>query len=215
MKPIGLQNNPGLYSVKCGELLRHLSQKRPGFYVLKRGGIEMTSKKYINLGIIIIVVLAVTFISSCNEINTRSKKVTFDLSELIQNENIDDVSLSIYYVNPHILTRYPWSVDHLIKSSSVEKIVINGSDLEEHFNSFNQLNNIALMPVKHESRINARLYYVLESKKNGKLFNVSMWGDDNCIFVNGIEVQENDIFYDFIMPFLPDDAVKELESYLN
>ena len=54
------------------------------------------------------------------------------------------------------------------------------------------------------------MYYVLESKKNGKLIDVAMWGDEDNIFVNGFEVKENNIFYDVVIPFLPENEVKEL-----
>ena len=60
------------------------------------------------------------------------------------------------------------------------------------------------------------MYYVLESKKNGKLLEVAMWGEnDDTIFVNGTEVKENDIFYDVIIPFLPEEEAKELKDYIK
>lgn len=107
-------------------------------------------------------------------------------------------------MSPHILTNHPLSVDDLINFNSVKKIVINGSDLEEHIDLFKQISNDDLIPVKKKSYLNARLYYMLESKKNGKLFDVAMWGGgNNSIFINGFEVKENDIFYDVVKPFLP------------
>ena len=123
---------------------------------------------------------------------------------------------TIYYVSPFILTRHPLSVDDLINMSSVRKVVINSSSLEEHIDLFKQISNDDLIPIKKKSYLDARLYYALESKENGKLLDVAMWaGDDKSIFVNGFEVKGNDFFYDVIKPFLPEDAVKELETYLN
>lgn len=178
----------------------------------------MNAKKHI-LGFSILLVLAVTILTSCKEINMHSEKTSFDFSELIKNENIDDVRLTIYYVIPNFLARYPWSIDHLINSSSDKKIVINGSELEEHLDLFNQINKDVFVPVKNKSSyLDARMYYVLESKKNGKLFDVAMWGGDskgNSIFVNEHEVQGHDIFYDVVMPYLPEDAVKEFEKWKN
>jgi hypothetical protein len=40
-------------------------------------------------------------------------------------------------------------------------------------------------------------------------------GEMITAYLSGIEVKENDIFYDIVMPFLPTDAVKEFETYLN
>ena len=148
-----------------------------------------------------------------------SKKTSVNFSELIENENIDDVRLTIYYVNPYLLTLIPWSVDDLIDSSQENKIVINGSALEEHIDLFKQISNNNLIPVKKKSTyLDVRVYYVLESKVNGKLFDVAMWGgdnsDDNSIFFNGTEVKEDDVFYDVIMPFLPDEIAEELKEFI-
>lgn len=81
---------------------------------------------------------------------------------------------------------------------------------------FRKVSNEVLVSVKKKSSdLDLRLYYVLESKKNGKLFDVAMWGDGNSIIVNGIEVEGNDIFYDVIMPFLPEDVAKDLKDFYN
>jgi hypothetical protein len=185
-------------------------------YRIKRiGGIEMDEKKHISSGFFILLLLAVTILSSCKEINMHSKNPTFDSFELFKNENLDDVSLTIYYGNPFILTRFPLSVDNLMKSSIAKKMVINGRQLEEHLDLFKQINNEEFIPVKKKSYLDARLYYVLESKKNGKLFDVAMWGgDNNSIFANGFEVKGNDIFYDVVKPFLPEDAVREFDNFV-
>ncbi|WP_138756582.1 hypothetical protein [Paenibacillus sinopodophylli] len=176
-------------------------------------------KKNINFGYIILLFFICTILSSCGRDNMNSNKPSINFSELIENENIADIILTIYYVNPFILTRQPWSVGNLINSQSVKKIVISGSDLEEHFDLFNQINNDVLIPVKKESpNLDVRLYYVLDSKKNGKLFDVAMWGggrEGNTIFFNGYEVIGHGIFYDVVMSFLPEDAVKEFEKWKN
>ena len=67
--------------------------------------------------------------------------------------------------------------------------------------------------MRKSSDLDLRVYYVLESKKNGKLFDVAMWGDDDSIFVNELEVQGNSTFYDVIIPFLPEDEAEELEDF--
>jgi hypothetical protein len=175
----------------------------------------MNARKIKISGFLIFILLAITILSSCEGNDMQSEKVLNNFSKLIEKKNFDDLNLTIYYMSPFTSTRYPWSAEDLISRREENKIVINGSSLEKHIDLLNQINNNVLTPVKHKSRINARLYYVFETKKNGKLFSVSMWGEDSSIFVNGIEVKENDIFYEIVMPFLPTDAVKEFETYLN
>lgn len=170
----------------------------------------MNRKKGIVLGFLILLLFAVLF--GGNEMFLKKSSINF--SEMKEQGNLDDLSLTIYYMSPFIFTIRPLSVDDLINMSDVH-IIIDGSNLEEYINLLNQMSTVDLVPVEYKSRIDARLYYVFETKKNRKVFDVSMWGDDHSIFVNGLEVKENDIFYDVVMPFLPDDQVKELETYLN
>jgi hypothetical protein len=175
----------------------------------------MNARKTKISGFIIFILLALTILSSCGGNDIQSKKALNNFSKLIEEENFDDLSLTIYYMSPFAATRYPWSAEDLINRREENKIVINGSRLEEHIDLLNQINNNVLTPVEHKFRISAWLHYVFETKKDGKLFSVSMWGEDNSIFVNGIEIKGNEIFYDIVMPFLPTDVVKEFETYLN
>lgn len=48
-------------------------------------------------------------------------------------------------------------------------------------------------------------------EKGKKIFDVAMWGCDGGILVNGVEVKDNSVFYDVIMPFLPEDAAEKWE----
>ena len=48
-----------------------------------------------------------------------------------------------------------------------------------------------------------------------------MWGyvegmdvvDEKCMYINGFAFEENDIFYDLILPFLPEDEANTMEGY--
>ena len=65
-----------------------------------------------------------------------------------------------------------------------------------------------LIPVWKKSYLNARIYYVFETGEQGKILDVAMWGDNANIFVNEIEIKENDIFYDVLITFLPEDLIE-------
>lgn len=167
-------------------------------------------RKHVITGSFIFLLLAIAILTSWE--NLYSRKPSLNLSEKIAKENINDISLSIYYLNPLILTRYPLSAEDLISFTDVSKIVINGNDFKEQFELFKKINDDLLIPVKKKSRLDARIYYVLDSKKNGRLFDVTMWGRDNSVFVNEVEVKGNDIFYNVIQPFLLEDGVKEMKK---
>ena len=129
-----------------------------------------------------------------------------DVSDLIKKEKPEDLVLTIYYMEPNVLTDIPISVD-MIKSWG-DKVEITGKELEEHIAAFKQINKKTLKLVRIiPANVNVRMYYVLESKKNGKLFDVAVWGNiaNETLMFNGVEIKNNRIFYDVVLPFLPED----------
>ncbi|MFZ7131885.1 MAG: hypothetical protein ACOWWR_05965 [Eubacteriales bacterium] len=143
----------------------------------------------------------------------RTEKPLTCLSQ-IEQDNIRDISLTIYYIGPYSFTNYPYDADDIIMSHQY-KTVIDGTRLKGHIDLLKQMGNADLIPVEPDDFIDIRIYYVFETKKGENIFDVSMWGDDRNMYVNRIEVEENDIFYDVLLLFLPDDAAEELESYLS
>lgn len=171
-------------------------------------------KKCVILGNLIILFFLLLVICGCVKddlkINIEDK-----FYKEIECEDINDITLTIYYKDPLVLTRYPWDVNMLIANCD-HKFVVDGNEFEKQSDSICKLFDAQLIPVNNPSSINARVYYVIESKKNGKLLDVAMWGGNDketSIFVNGIEVEEVDIFYDVIEPFLPEELVEELQMF--
>jgi len=188
--------------------------------------------------VFILVLLVVTFLTGCGGNDMQSENIVSpeddlnNFSKIIGEENLDGFRLIIYYMNPFILTRMPLSVDNLIYGITAinepprekndvnglyeQKFVITGSQLEEHIDLFTQIGKIDLIPVEKESYINVRIYYMFESEKDGKIFDVALWGgyDENSMFVNGTEVKENAVFYEAILPFLPENYALDLKNYI-
>lgn len=171
----------------------------------------MNVKKHIRLGILFLLLIIPVLFSVLHP-----GRMSLNISDRIENENIDDIRLTIYYLDLHALRFMPVpSVEDLIQRKD-EKIIVNGSELKQYIDLFRKIDDEALIPVwKRSSDLDLRVYYVLESKKNGKLFDVAMWGDVDSIFVNGTEVKGNKVFYDVIMPFLSEKAAKDLEDFYN
>ena len=178
--------------------------------------------KYIIIGLLVFLIIASTILINYGISYMCATKPLRKFSKLIEQEQFNDINLTIYYMSPYISTGVPLNVDALIKFGSssdisdVEKIVISSNDLEEQVDLLNHISKATLIPVMKKSYLNARIYYVFETKKGDKTFDVAMWGGgNNSMFVNGVEVKENTIFYDVIIPFLPEDAGKELEDYVS
>ena len=173
----------------------------------------MKSKRRRILRLFILLLLAVATLSACGRKNTRAQKAVAQFAELVERGELGDLSLSIYYPGAYTLTPYPWSTDDIMQALSGDEIVITDSRLEEYVDVFRQLNADAVVQAEQESYLDARLYYVF-SKGSRIVLEVAMWGQNRSIFVNGLEIKENAVFYDIVIPFLPQEAAGELREYL-
>lgn len=175
--------------------------------------IKMISKKKMILLFCIISALTICIIA-----NNFSKKILIDFADIIKNENIEDISLTIYYMSPYILTDVPLTVDDVIDSNSdnVNRIVISGGKLKNYIDLFEQINTDNIVRAKKRSSyVDIRMYYAFESRKNGKLLDVAFWGNNGNILIDGMEIRDNDIFYDIVIPFLPQNKVKEWKDFIE
>ncbi len=143
-------------------------------------------------------------LSGCKEQDMKTESVISEYSEIINKGDIKELSLTIYYIDPNVLTYAPLSVGNLIENNFTTKVIVNGNELEKHCDLLRQIIVDKLVPVKNTSRVNARIYYVFETTTGDKVLDVVMWGDDYSIFVNDIQCEANDVFIDIIMPFIPE-----------
>jgi len=137
-----------------------------------------------------------------------------NFSEIAENDNWDELSLTIYYLSPGTLTLFPIGAELLADAWHEQRIVVYGNDLREHADLLLQLDTVKLIPVAEESRINARIYYVFETK-GGRAFRVAMWGAGQSLFVNGREVEEHSLLYDVLIPFLPEGIFLDIEHLIR
>lgn len=163
----------------------------------------------------VLALLALTILSGCQADDRQLQQECEDFSQILEHETLDGLCLKIYYLDPSVLTRAPLTVDDLIDSRSVHMIVVDSEQLKEHIELLNQMTVDNLVPVKHTShyatRLNARLCYIFETDNNGKVLEVAVGGLNNSVFVNGIEVEYNDIFRDIIEPFVTEEEMVRLE----
>ena len=162
---------------------------------------------FILITVTILAIFAGNYLWQKKELNESMK----NFSMLIESGNLDNLSLMIYYVSPSRDTPYPYDIDDVIKFGG--QIVIDGNDLKNHIDLLNKMSGVKLVPVWKKSYLDARIYYIFETEKEGKILDVVMWSGDNNVFVNGTELKPNDVFYDVIMPFLPESRAKELEKF--
>jgi hypothetical protein len=173
-------------------------------------------KKYFFI-ILCLLFLIIIFIARYEANNKHPEEALENFSKIVEKGDIDSLTLTIYYMSTHIFTRIPLTVNALINSEhNMQKIVIKGNKLKEHTDLFRQINSYVLHPVEKESYLNARIYYVFRTKCGHRIFDFAMRsGNEKNIYVNGHEFRGNDIFYDIILPFLPEDSADELRGWLS
>lgn len=130
-------------------------------------------------------------------------------------ENLEHITLELYYTDPWLLTRAPVSVDDIKKWSDV-RVTVDGETLGQHKELIVRLLDTPITTVdEQDSYLDARVYYALCDDTGKALFDVAMWGRRGEIFVNGIPCEEEDVFYNVALEFLPPDTALTLENYLE
>jgi len=180
-----------------------------------KGGAMKTHK--LKLLVIIVLFIFVFAIS----ITLRSKAMwlrdnpKLEFSDHLEIGSVQNVTLTIYYLCPSIFSR-PVSEDALKTVAYHYKVVVRGSYLQRYIELLRKMYEYEPTPVKSESPVaDVRILYVFESADGRTLFRVSMWGDDESMYVNGVEVEQSDVFYDVLIQFLPVHTVRGLERVLN
>ena len=163
----------------------------------------------------ILLFLVLTVFTGCSEDNTRLQKTLEDFSQALQQEPPNGLSLKIYYISPSIFTRAPLTVESLIRMSKEQEIVVDSECLREHAALLKQFRADVLTPVRELSFLDARACYLFETETGGTILEVALGGANNSVFVNGVEVEYNELFYDIIAPFLTEDVRNEVSVYFN
>lgn len=166
--------------------------------------------------LIAIVLIITTVFTSSGCMNKQASNPMEEFSEyieLLKQGASNELSLTIYSLSPYIFTQWPIRERELINKEYEYKVTVNGWRLEENIDLLSKLASTTLKTIEQESYVYARLYYVFENKNRRKILSVCMWGGSNVILVNGRMVEEKDIFYEVVIPFLPVDAAEEWEKY--
>ena len=155
-----------------------------------------------------LIILLVPSLTGCSSPSAQLRDSFSVYLDVISEDIPEDIQLTIYYIDPLILTNRPLSTDDLVKYDDVKKIVVEYEELSTQIALLSKLEPSILEPVKEETYLNARLYYVIETETHGKILEVAISeiGGRN-VFVNGIEVEDNSVFYEVITPFLSEEDI--------
>lgn len=160
--------------------------------------------------IFLIIILLAAGLIGCGNSSSQLEEALADYSQMAEGALPDDLRLTIYYLDPSILTRAPLSAEDLMNFPETQKIIIDSGELTAHLALLQKMDPSILQPVKEESKINARLYYVFEAGDSGKILEVTISDIHGSAFVNGMEVDDHPVFYEIITPFLSEEAIDML-----
>lgn len=129
-----------------------------------------------------------------------------DFSEAIANGIPDDMRLTIYYLESSVSTLKPVDETELIEwcseTEDVHKVVVDSAELSSKIDQLTKIDSSVLQAVQEKELKNARIYYYVESETAGKVLEVTMSGIESNIFVNGVEVEYNPVFFDLVSSYL-------------
>ena len=157
------------------------------------------------IALLLVGVLLAGALSGCQNSSDPVTKALAEYSRMLKKDLPGNLRLTIYYISPTILTRRPLSKEELMTDRDVVKIIVEADELAEHRAILEKLNPSILQPVKEETYINARLYYVFEVGASNKILEVIISEIHGSVFVNGTEVEHHDVFYELIDPFLSEE----------
>ena len=153
-----------------------------------------------------------------------------EFNKLITNSDIEGMSLTVYYAGLFAIFEWPVDIDGVVRMSGAEEyvkyglggiVIIEDLELMNYIGLLRLLSSEDAVSLGQDYRIDARIYYVFKDKYRRTIFEVALWGnfrdsDGNymrAIFVNGVYTEEKDMYYDIVIPFLPDNYADALERW--
>lgn len=127
-------------------------------------------------------------------------------SKIVAGDLPENLKLTIYYVDPQILTRYPWSKEDLVRCCDLV-ITVESEELAPYWELMKSLKPSILKPTQEEEYINARVYYYLEVGNSEKILEVVISYIHGSVYVNGIQVEDHPVFYELIVDFLAEEGI--------
>lgn len=169
----------------------------------------------------------------CNHQECMIQELQNTLSENSQ----DEYRITVYFLSPYFDSRAPIPLEDLLNGTfSKENLVdpysdiididddykgpltifhLSGSETDESIRIIREkLRPEIIEPMEKSGKINARVYYILENPSGETLLDLLVYAAPDTIYMNGIEVKNNSVFYQIIYSCLGEQA-ELLEQYFN
>ena len=91
-------------------------------------------------------------------------------------DGLDGLRLSVYYIDPSILTRFPLTEERLLSFESVQRFDVDNAQLLQNIELLKTINAEEMTPVSNTSVLDARLCCIFESDRAGQILRIGMVG---------------------------------------
>ena len=152
-------------------------------------------------------------LSGCRAQPAPLQDALADYEKVLKTDGLDGLRLSVYYIDPSILTRSPLAEEQLLSFESVQKFEVDNAQLLQHIELLKTINAEELTPVSNPSALNARLCCIFESDYAGQVLQLTLGGEANSIFVNGVEAENCELLHDLLAAFAPEEVLHVLNGY--
>lgn len=190
---------------------------------------------HFKFGLVLVLLLTVSILVGCQNSRSAIGKPsdenndalstgleTFD--QVINSRELNDLTLTVYYLDPNMCTRAPYTISDLRDRMAKEPepgwehlytpvITVDSATLMKHIDLLQQIAAEGFTPVENEDWLDARFCYVFATEEHGEILEIVFGFPYNSNYVNKIQVEDTDIFYDIAKTFLEPDVVDELKSY--
>lgn len=116
-----------------------------------------------------------------------------------------ELRLKIYYGSPSIYTRIPLSAEDVKTASWCTTISVSTQELSQHTELLKRLDTSVLKQSEELTYTNARMCYVFETGDGEPVLEIVFNHPSGGIFVNGMAVEFDPVFYEVIEPFMTED----------
>lgn len=167
------------------------------------------------LTVAMITVIAVLALSGCRVQPAPLQDALADYEKVLKTDGLDGLRLSVYYIDPSILTRSPLTEEQLLSFESVQKFEVDNAQLLQHIELLKTINAEEMTPVSNTSVLDARLCCIFESDRAGQILRLTLGGKDNSIFVNEVEVENCELLRDLLAAFASEETMRVLVHYFD
>ncbi len=181
---------------------------------------KCTKTKPIKL--ILVLALTLSLISGCVkpepvvqesiELDPVKQELLNDINSLAEINDFEGLSVSAYWVSIHSRFRAPLNINDLIRFDR-GGFHLEGNEVKGKLELFSQIEMNDIQLARLGNFENARYYLVIESDKDGKLFELLLFNGWSNMSINGVEIKPSKKILDAIYPLLTPGARYELRKY--